>query len=134
MTLSGSTTVGKMTTLKLWADPPAMVGLIQSSKCYGAPFQHCDTRRDQLAFLLVTVEALSGAGWYPFCSKAFGPDARPTELASHGERDRIVFGYASQQHRTFSGLWPALSTVCGSRSFGGPDTDAFPLLEAWIVF
>lgn len=38
-----------------------------STPCYGAPFQHCDKRRDVVALLLTTLETLSGQPWWPHC-------------------------------------------------------------------
>jgi hypothetical protein len=43
---------------------------IISTVCYGAPFQHCDPRRDQVAFLLTLVEVLSEVSWFETCYTA----------------------------------------------------------------
>lgn len=38
------------------------------TECYGAPFRHCNPKRDQVAMLLTTIETISGVNWYEFCS------------------------------------------------------------------
>lgn len=40
---------------------------ITGTPCYGAPFEHCDPRRDQTALLLSIAETLSDSYWGPDC-------------------------------------------------------------------
>lgn len=35
--------------------------------CYGAPFERCDPRRDQVALLMINLEVLSGIPWQMVC-------------------------------------------------------------------
>lgn len=39
-----------------------------TTRCYGAPFRHCDIRRDMVAMLLAGAEILSGVHWFKICS------------------------------------------------------------------
>lgn len=38
-----------------------------STPCYGAPFEHCDIRRDQVAMVLTIAEVLSREMWPMYC-------------------------------------------------------------------
>ena len=42
---------------------------VMSTPCYGAPFKHCDPRRDQVALLLTTLEFFSGESWFDHCEE-----------------------------------------------------------------
>ena len=46
---------------------------IYGTICYGAPFQHCDERRDQVALVLVVSEVLSDVNWFNFCIRQTDP-------------------------------------------------------------
>jgi hypothetical protein len=61
-----------------------------STPCYGAPFQHCDPRRDQVAFLLTLVEVLSEVPWHAFCEMGQIRDRNQTQ-----RRDADFWGWAA---------------------------------------
>lgn len=42
---------------------------IMGTSCYGAPFRHCDMRRDQVALILCIADVLSDQGWWSFCKE-----------------------------------------------------------------
>lgn len=64
------------------------------TQCYGAPFAHCDVRRDQVALLMTSLEVLSGVSWLYWCKQAIPKDADPSTYGYAATEDgrRITMG------------------------------------------
>lgn len=63
---------------------------VVGTSCYGAPFEHCDIRRDQVALVLCIATVLSGINWSLHCDNT---------LKSEGitEKSKTLQGYGSQR-------------------------------------
>lgn len=57
---------------------------VAGTMCYGAPFRHCDPRRDQVALVMVIAEAVSGVGWYKYICDDHGSSSPSVELSDIG--------------------------------------------------
>lgn len=99
---------------------------IKSTPSYGAPQPHGDPRRDQVALLLTTVEALGGVDWYRLCTRALR-DAHLTD------RERTLWGYATdgtgvprRWKRWVAGVYAQYAAAVRR---GGPPAALAPLVD-----
>ena len=82
--------IGELHTVIRIPDCQPLQHRILGDPCYGAPFQHCDPRRDQVAFLLTLVEVLSGVCWSERCES----------VAAEQNQDPRYWGWAATDRNT----------------------------------
>ncbi len=71
---------------------------VKSTPCYGAPHQHGDPRRDQVALLVTTGEFLSGINWYHL-------SCRFLRNAGLTDREQRLWGYATDGRSGMPHAW-----------------------------
>ena len=74
---------------------------VAGTPCYGAPFEHCDPRRDQTALLLTIAETLSDSSWGASCRFKIN-DPRKTAIEKATQE---MQGWATQEPGRYSKWW-----------------------------